>query len=286
MPKENTHLFFAQMLLERLSGRDPYSLLEDHKKEFFLGSILPDAFFYHPKREVNAVSKRLHGIGDNPREITAAFLMGARDRLAVQDLAYTLGYLSHCALDKVFHPIIVNLSGNYRDPDPVKRSAAQYRHRLLETDLDRRINTRCFVGQMIDLRPLSGINSLGILSERTKVSLTRLKFSYRLQRRANRLFKTKWAYYLARLIEKSGKSELKVILPLFYAHTDPDGRLYPEEVMIPSIEGSGDRQGSIEEMLDAAAVVAEKIFDAACIFYQQGGDSNLSRLKSLVPEKF
>ena len=92
--------------------------------------------------------------------------------------------------------------------------------------------------------------------------------------------------YLARLIEKSGKSQLKVILPLFYAHTDPDGRLFPEEVMIPSFEGRGERQGSIEELLDASAVLAEKIFNAACIFFKQGDDSNLSRLKSLVPDKF
>lgn len=286
MPKENTHLLFADRLMARFTDPDIRILLRAYQEVFFLGAVLPDAFFYHPRKEVIAVSNRLHGTGDSPRDIIAAFILGARKQQALPEVAFAMGYLSHCTLDRVFHPIIRRLTGDYDDTDPEKRKIAQYRHRLIETALDHQINPGCRIDQMITLGPLSELRSMRILSDRTGVARKRLRKAYSLQRRANSLFQRKWAYIFARLLQKTGKSDLKIILPLFYAHLNSDRCLFPETLTVPAYEEKTERQGGIEDLLETAAGLTEKTFHAAYVLFKDGSASARTRLQALVPDKF
>jgi hypothetical protein len=47
-----------------------------------------------------------------------------------------IGMLTHMAADSCFHPLIYHETGNYFDPDPVKRTQAVQQHRQFETILD------------------------------------------------------------------------------------------------------------------------------------------------------
>jgi hypothetical protein len=286
MPKENTHLFFADRLLHRFPDPDILLLLKENRNPFFLGAVLPDAFYYHPRKDVTGVSKRLHGITDNPGDIIAAFIHGAREHRSPPDAAFALGYLSHCLLDRAFHPTIRILTGDYDDPDPEKRKASQYRHRLIETALDRRINDSCRLDRMIALGPLSSLSSLRILSARSGVARKRLYRAYSLQRRANRLFRKTWAYRVARIIQKAGNSDIEIILPLFYAHLNVDPCAFPDTVPVPADDENKQRQGGIDDLLDAADASAERGFHAAYRLFQVGSAPERSRLLALVPDKF
>jgi len=286
MPKENTHLFFADRLVRQFPDPDIRLLLQDNRCAFFLGAVLPDAFFYHPRKDVVAVSRRLHGVGDTPGGIVGAFVLSAGKYRALPDLAFAMGYLSHCLMDKVFHPTVRMLTGDYDNPDPDKRRTARYRHRLIETALDRQINTGCRVDRMISLGPLSGLASMRILSERTGVARKRLRKAYLLQRQANSLFQKKWAYWVVRILYKTGQSDRNIILPLFYAHLDVDACVFPETVTVPAHDENEERQGGIVDLLDAAARSAEKTFDAAYRLYKDNSASTRNRLKALVPDRF
>ena len=286
MPKENTHLFFADRLLTRFSDPDIRILLQADPQAFFLGAVLPDAFFYHPRKDVIAVSRRLHGMGDSPPDIIAAFIFGAKAHHAMPDAVFAMGYISHCILDRVFHPIIRTLTGNYDDPDPEKKRIAQYRHRLIETALDRQINPSCRIDRMVALGRLSGLQSMRILSARTGVARKRLQEAFSLQRRANRLFQKRWAYVFAKLLQKTGKPDLNVILPLFYAHLNTDTCVFPDTVTVPAHDEKNERQGGIEDLLDAAAALAEKTFDAAYVLFKENSAPARTRLHALIPDKF
>jgi hypothetical protein len=50
--------------------------------------------------------------------------------------ALLIGMLSHMAADSCFHPLVYHATGNYYDPDPVKRSLCIQRHRGFEAALD------------------------------------------------------------------------------------------------------------------------------------------------------
>jgi len=286
LPKENTHLFFADRLVRQFPDPDIRLLLQDNRHAFFLGAVLPDAFFYHPRKDVVAVSRRLHGMGDTPGDITGAFILGARKDNTLPDLAFAMGYLSHCFLDMAFHPTVRMLTGDYNDPDSDNRRTARYRHRLIETALDRQINTGCRVDRMIALGHLSGLASMRILSERTGVARKRLQRAYILQHRANSLFQKKWAYRVVRILQETGKPDLKIILPLFYAHLDVDACEFPETVTVPAHDEEEERQGGIKDLLDAAAASAAKTFDAAFRLYKDNSASACNRLQDLIPHRF
>jgi hypothetical protein len=254
-----------------------------------LGSILPDAFFYHPMAHVRTVSKRLHGIGDNPHEIIGAFIAAAGPQQAYPDAVFTFGYLSHLSLDSIFHPVINHYSGNYDDADAKKRSTVRYHHRLLETALDYRINDCCSMEKMIDPKLLSSLSSMRILSRRSAISETKLRYAFICQLKMNRLFTKNWAYLLTRLLEKLRKTEFSVILPLFYAHLRVDNQRFPEKIHIPYRQGHEARQRSVQDLLDESIVVAEKMIHAAYSLFKTGDysiDGWLSEFETLLPQKF
>jgi hypothetical protein len=261
MPKENTHLFFAKMLCDDLTGKDYGSRLHDNRKAFYLGCVFPDAFFYHPRKDVEAVSKKLHDIGDQPYEIIDDFVSEARKQNSYCDLAFAMGYLSHLSLDRIFHPVIDRICKDENDRTPDKQEAEEYRHRLLETSLDRQINKTCFVTEMIDIYQLSTLISLNVLSQRVGVSENELKAAFVHQHKINKLFMKKWAYLWARLLKKLGKSSYHSILPLFYAHLKKEHMAFPQEFIVSVSENGKQEEESINGLLKKAEALAEKLFD-------------------------
>ena len=50
--------------------------------------------------------------------------------------AFVCGFLSHMALDIVFHPWVYAVTGPYYDADPVRQANSQMCHRLVKSWLD------------------------------------------------------------------------------------------------------------------------------------------------------
>jgi len=170
MPKENTHLYFAKRLLDNPVEKEIMEPMGNSKREFYLGCIFPDCFYYHPQKDVEALSDRLHGRGENAGQMIIAFLKTAKKNRSIQDYAFTMGYISHWSLDKIFHSVILQLCGDFPDPRSGKGLNTVYHHRLLETDLDRRVNNGCYVHKMIDLHSLSALYSMKLLAEHTRIN--------------------------------------------------------------------------------------------------------------------
>lgn len=153
MPKELTHILFADAVIAGLEAggeAGPADLLRRERATFHFGSIATDTLFYGVTlpvldRDFRPWGDIVHGeegedTGTPIREMlerlrdgTAGAAGGASDDVK---FAFVCGFLTHMALDIVFHPWVYSVTGQYYDPDPVRRTDSQMRHRLVESWLD------------------------------------------------------------------------------------------------------------------------------------------------------
>ena len=149
MPKELTHILFADALLDDLRGTtrdDVASLLKRHRPTLHFGSITTDTLYYELTfpiidRDYAHWGEIIHGgQGEDTGTPIREMLRRLQNRRPnVEDdarFAFICGFLSHMALDIVFHPWVYAVTGPYYDPDPDKQADSQMCHRLVESWLD------------------------------------------------------------------------------------------------------------------------------------------------------
>lgn len=255
--------------------------MRESKKEFFLGSIFPDSFYYHSRKDITAISDRLHGRGENAGRIIIGFLRAAKKQHAINDYVFTMGYISHWSLDKIFHPIIAQLCGDAYTSDSGKRRNLLSHHRLLETDLDLRVNNGCYVHEMIDLKTLSGLNAVRLLAEHSQTNEAEFITALRRQKRINRMMTKKWAYIWARLLTLMGKKGMDEVLPLFYAHLKFHRETFPDAIYDESLENEDKKYRSVEDLFSAAEAFARSVFRPAYGFLNSTSDKENSFLEKI-----
>jgi hypothetical protein len=149
MGKEISHIILAEQSAGSLedSGKDPFvSILRNFSHAFHFGSIAADTFFYGIRLPVLekrfcCCGDKIHGTDGNDTSLPLLWMLhelkaNPHDPLHHGKLAFTCGFLTHVALDTVFHPCIYYLSGNYHHECVDERIRAVTRHRLIESWLD------------------------------------------------------------------------------------------------------------------------------------------------------
>ncbi len=142
MPKELTHWHIAREALQRGVPVMVGEIIASHPALYYIGAIAHDIGFYDFSKPSEAslerVANQLHGVdGEN----TLVPLSGMMDTALSQNnsqalFAFLLGMLTHFVVDSTFHPMVYYMSGNYFAEDPLERSKAVFRHRLMETAID------------------------------------------------------------------------------------------------------------------------------------------------------
>lgn len=149
MPKELTHILFADHLIDRLdrNGRAGLAqLLRHNRSTLHLGSIATDTLYYGltfpiVDRDYAHWGEIVHGghgedTGTPIREMLFRLQNQPGDKGNDGRFAFVCGFLSHMALDIVFHPWVYAVTGPYYDADPVRQADSQMCHRLVESWLD------------------------------------------------------------------------------------------------------------------------------------------------------
>jgi len=142
MPKEYTHWVLAEKAYRNLSDSRLKALLARNKNLYNLGAVVPDTPFYYMigRRSIDFLSAgwRLHG---HNGEDTFSFLPVVSRFFDVKNddsvWAFLLGVMTHIVADGVFHPFIYYFSGNPLNHNPGVSRGAAFRHRMMETYLDR-----------------------------------------------------------------------------------------------------------------------------------------------------
>jgi hypothetical protein len=168
MPKEITHIVFADKSLKKLQDTKLHSYILDSKNSYHFGSLAVDSFYYN--LEIPFFDKNffqwgdlVHGAeGNNPflpiyealKEIKTIYKSDQNQEKYISPIkkqiqkryklnnnisdkiSFVCGYLTHCALDINFHPYVYYFSGNYYDKDKDESINSQMRHRLIEGWID------------------------------------------------------------------------------------------------------------------------------------------------------
>lgn len=260
MPKENTHLKFAHGLLEDFHGQDILRDISGHIWQYLLGSIIPDTFYYGGTDSLRRISESFHGKDGNPTNVTIVQVIDhAR---ALSDIAFILGYVTHCALDITFHPVIYYLSGNYYDESPAKKAQAVYLHRHLETCLDRDIKNTMRFHRLIKTKHLKGLIFERIVADRFQVSVGSLRNCLCRQKLYNLIFTSPRAYRFAGLAAVSGLFKDTTQLGLFYADAS-SGEQMPSAIdALDLIDGSA-KPTTVAELFLSARNLAKSMMEAA-----------------------
>ena len=107
-----------------------------------LGAVICDSAYYDLNlpgwnRPISFLSERVHtSRGDIDGRFFGTLASLAPTLENATFFAFLCGVLSHHILDRSLHPLIVYFTGDYRDPNPVKRRWSQARHRFLEGLID------------------------------------------------------------------------------------------------------------------------------------------------------
>ncbi len=192
MPNEETHVFLADQIYKKIKDKKIKEIIRKNKDYYLLGSVMPDVAIYGQCR----FHKLTHGDGGMlTNKIIFDMLNKVKDD---KDLAFVYGYLTHYAVDTVFHPVVYSLVGNHTDP---KQGKSILRHFRMETNLNWKLNKKKFkFGRDVLFRHTvfnDVMANYGCAKWKTRL------FSFN-QRMAISLFKSSFVYYVFILVSKLG----------------------------------------------------------------------------------
>jgi hypothetical protein len=260
MPKENTHMFFAYELLEAFQEQEILRDISNYVNFYLFGSISPDIFFYSGTKELRAVSETLHGKTGKPTNIPILAML--EEAVRPEDLAFILGYITHCALDITFHPVIYYLSGNYYDNDPEKKAHAVYLHRHLETCLDLDLPNPFRLHAMIRTSQLKGLVYEKVICRDFAVTPRQVRQVLGKQILSNFLFTSRAAYLVFMILSRVGLTKDTAMSGLFYADTARGNRL-PSLLSVKDIITGEERTTTVKELFAQANRTAIPMMTAA-----------------------
>lgn len=268
VPKENTHLYFANKLIENTQRQDWKDLISAYWPEFYLGSVMPDTFYYSRRQIIRDVSEVLHGRhGDKTNGVVFDLLDAARESGKQADLVFALGYLTHCALDITFHPVVYYLSGNYFHPDRAKRLEAVYLHRHLETFLDHKINHEFYFHDLVRLDIIKRLAFPEVFLKRFGMPKNETGILIRRKNLLSFLSDSKLFYRALELIRGFGVPEIKALEGLLYVNIDFDKRIMPDVIDYRDIFTGELKRVLITELFDRADALASSMIDAGLKYH-------------------
>lgn len=279
MAKENTHLFFARTILEHFEAEDLVKVISEFTGFYYLGSIILDTFFYSSDESSRTISETMHGKAGNPtNELIFQVLDEAQ---GMEDIAFIMGYITHCALDITIHPVVYYLSGNYYDPDETRREHAVYLHRHIETWLDEYLGNHLKIYKLVQPGLMHSLSFERILSNQFSISPLRIQQILYKQLFSNRLFASTAAYRLARLLAGIGVIKGSKYLGLFYGDIHAQGTFPQDPIAYRDIITGEMKESSVQELMSAAADKAKGMMEAAFDYYR--GKITKERLCRMIP---
>lgn len=280
MPKENTHLYFAGKILEKNNNPEIITLLKINKDFFFLGSTFPDIFLYERDLELFKIHQAVHGENEQiVNELLVNFLQEARRLKSKQDLVFIFGFLSHCALDSAFHPIVNYFTGNTHDANRRQMERARYLHCLLETSLDKKVNHVYFYNDLVKVQNARSLGILKVFLDAFHITRRDLMVAFFRQYWLFKIFVSQAAYQLAKIFYEAGYFlKEKADLAVFYGSLKDDSIEFPSNIIYKDVFNGDNKKTTVDELFNRAAANANNWIGSAYLYYH--GEIGLETLKT------
>jgi hypothetical protein len=260
MVKENTHIFGASKILEMLDD-NLKEIIKENIDYYYIGCIAPDICFFSDK--TSFVSDKLHGKdGELTNEIIFR-LLKSKDK---KDLAFTFGYLTHCAFDIKFHPVIYYYTGNYYDKNEKNRERAIYLHRHFETYIDNKLKHRFLIYKIIKKNLIKDLLFFKIIVGDYKITMEEIEKALDYELFLNKLFKSSIRYYISLLITKLGIGDKKN-LGLFYRNLKRDKTIFEQDLRYKDIIDGKNIRKDFDKLFEEALEYGREMINTSYKFY-------------------
>lgn len=259
MPFENTHLFLADKVRQTLQNDDLSATLEEHLGYYYLGSIFPDTLFYAREDKLSRVAYRLHGDDGRP---TNRFALDVLDRIRAseseRDLAFVAGFLTHCAADITFHPVVFYITGYLPDAPEKAKQRTSFLHWQYETLIDKLLNDRFRFEELVqpDLaRDLLALDVLGVDVDTIVRHLEK-------QRGYFRKIRSRFHYHAFRILSRLGVVPPESVAG-FYESLKTGGITLPEQILFRDVVSGKRMETSLEELTAKSVDLGGRMAGAA-----------------------
>ena len=241
MVYENTHLWAAEQIRSRIENRLIAETIGSYTDFYYLGAIFPDILFYSRDPRLSRAAYFLHGDTGVP---TNAFIFDVldqvKDRPDEKTLVFIWGFLTHCAMDIVFHPVVFYFSGYAPQDDQTSQLHSEYLHLHYETIIDRHFNKGIYLENMIKPALVKGLaipSIRNIFCRDIENCLKKQIFYFRLIH--SRLY-----YLIFKRFAKKGLVDKRLVAG-FYANLDVETKKLPEKLSYRDIiSGSHDQSSN------------------------------------------
>lgn len=268
MPKENTHLWFANQVLENNEDEEIKKIISSNIDYFNLGSVAPDVFWYSKNQEVVEISKWIHGKeGNLTNELIFEMMEATKGTKNNKETAFVFGYITHCVLDIVFHPMVIYLTGDVFSQDKKTKAEAEYKHRYWETYLDKITNNKFYYPKLIKKEKLLDVNFFSMLSEKFDIPRDNLVVALKRQSGVLKKLKSKLIFNVLMAFSKVGVFS-RQYLAIFYAAVEKEKTLIPEKIEYLDLLTGEKRETTIDDLFARARMAAKERIKIAHEFIQ------------------
>jgi hypothetical protein len=259
MVYENTHLWAAEEIRRRVGRTEIADILATHVEAYHLGAVFPDILYFHKDPKVRESANFLHGEPGSPTNI---FVFEILDRIRGKrgdgNLAFICGFLTHCALDIVFHPMVFYFSGYHPRNGPAQQVQSAYLHWHYETLIDRHFNGGAYLERLVDPAVVDDLKIPAL----HRISKPNVKAALKRQIYYFHRIHSPFHY---RLFKVSAKFRLldKLLVAGFYANLDADKRRLPQKLVYRDIISGEQRTATLDGLMAQAIQMAVKMIAAA-----------------------
>jgi hypothetical protein len=276
MPFENTHLYLADKVKQTLQNDDLSGILAEHLDYYYLGSVFPDTMFYAKDDNLSRVAYRLHGDDGRP---TSRFAFDVLDRIresgSQPDFAFISGFLTHCAADITFHPMVFYISGYLPDADEQAKQKSSYRHWKYETLMDQLLNDRFRFEELVHpqlVRNLAAPDVLGV-DAHTIIRHLEKQYSYFCK------IHSRFYYHVFRILSRLGVVPPESVAG-FYESLKTNGIHFPERIVYQDVVSGEVIETSLEELADQSVDLGSRLVAAA--YGYSTGDIGRNECESIM----
>ncbi len=263
MPFEDTHILLANKVKLNLHTDDLIAAIEKYPNHYYLGSVFPDILFYSKDAGIMQRAYKLHG---NDGSLTNQLVFQLLDEIKITsnwlNFAFIAGYLTHCAADMTFHPMVYYLSGFNPGGNRREIQQSSYLHWYYETLIDSRLNNRFRFNEIIHPALIDKLIVPQILALKSEI------FIKALERQILYLgmIRNRFYYYIFRILKLVGAVPPESVAG-FFANLKTESRDLPEIIAYRDVISGEKQETSLERLSVKTVDLSCRLIDAAYQYF-------------------
>ncbi len=279
MPKINTHLDFANEVIQNIKSSKLAEISLKNRREFLIGSIFPDIFFYRINKRLFKMSEYIHGKeGNKTNELLFNILNVAKEKQDEKLLVFVFGFVTHMVLDMKLHPLIYYLAGNYYDENKERQSEAVYQHIKLETMLDKAIAGNMNINSQ--LKSVKFLKKLKNVLKKKEINFRDIQISHKIILFIDRQFLPRKSVYRLAGILARVKLLDKKYLGLFYTEVKNDSIDLEKKINYRDLISGQKQVASFNDLLQKA--LEKSMVRIEMVYKYYNGEVNFQEAKEVI----